>query len=287
MIGLLGLLKVGAILILDFFLLQSLLGLEIALIITALIAAYTCFGGYLALLKERAVSARKLPACDKERLADAVQRLAADARQHSGAKLSRLRLYLVPGDADLNATAYGANCVSVTEGTFRTADPTMLVAVLAHESSHILHRDAETNRAVFASVTLMMAALSVCSAAVAVIVFLVFLLLNCFRSFLGVLAFRGTTKVTGGFFRLLQHIVVFAYRGTMAVVSRGAEYRADRYACRLGYGLQLGHFLEIAGASESAPRTLTDAIYRSHPPTPRRLSKIEKQLLAESTGGAV
>lgn len=279
MLALLGLLKVGAILILDFFLLRSLFGLETALIITAVIAAYTCFGGYLALLKDGAVSAKKLPVCDRERLADAVQRLAADARQNSGAKLSRLRLYLVPGDADMNATAYGANCVSVTEGTFCTADPATLLAVLAHEGSHILHRDAETNRAVFASVTLLMAALSVCSAAVAVIVFLIFLLLNCFRSFLGVLAFKGMTKVSGGFFRLLQRGIVFVYRSTMALVSRGAEYRADRYACRLGYGLQLGHFLEIAGADESAPRTLTDAIYRNHPPTPRRLARIEQQLL--------
>ena len=209
--------------------------------------------------------------------------LVADVKSVSGANIFGLKLYLVPGDDDMNATAYGFNCVSVTRGTFDNADPITLNAVLGHEISHILHCDAEFNRAVFCSVTLVVAALSVMSFTAMALIFLVFLVLSCFRSWLGVMAFQGTTKAVGGIFNLLQRGVVVIYRSLLSLASRHAEYRSDKYSCMLGYGVQLSHFLALAEPNSQRQLTLTEAMYRSHPPTPKRIARLERLMLAQSS----
>ena len=278
-----GILKVALVLAIDFVAIYSLFDDPyIASGAVGVIALYVLFGGYLALLKEGAVSSKKLPTYQRNRLETAKMQLVADVKSVSGTNISGLKLYLVPGD-DMNATAYGFNCVSVTRGTFDNADPITLNAVLGHEISHILHWDAEFNRAVFCSVTLLVAALSVVSFAAVVCIFLIFLVLSCFRSWLGVMAFQGTAKVVGGIFSLLQRGVVVIYRSLLSLASRHAEYRSDKYSFMLGYGVQLSHFLALAEPSNQRQLTLTEAMYRSHLPTSKRIARLEKLILTQST----
>ena len=279
-----GIIKVAIVLAIDFVAIYSLFeDPYIASIAVGVIALYVLFGGYLALLKEGVVSSKKLPAYQRNRLETAKMQLVADVKSVSGANISGLKLYLAPGDDDMNATAYGFNCVSVTRGTFDNADPITLNAVLAHEVSHILNFDAEFNRAVFCSVTLLVGALSVMSFAMMAIIFLIFLVLSCFRSWLSVMAFQGTTKAVGGLFSLLQRGVVVIYRSLLSLVSRHAEYRSDKYSCMLGYGVQLSHFLALIEPNNQRQLTLTEAMYRSHPPTSKRIARLEKLILTQST----
>lgn len=274
-----GILKVALVLVIDFVAIYSLFDDPyIASGAVGVIALYVLFGGYLALLKEGAVSSKKLPAYQRNRLETAKMQLVVDVKSVSGANLSGLKLYLVPGADDMNATAYGFNSVSVTRGAFDNTDPITLQAVLAHEISHLLHWDAEFNRAVFCSVTLVVAALSVMSFTVMAIIFLVFLVLSCFRSWLGVMAFQGTTKAVSGIFGLLQRGVVVIYRSLLSLVSRHAEYRSDKYSCMLGYGVQLSHFLALVEPNSQRQLTLTEAMYRSHPPTVKRIARLEAYL---------
>ena len=282
-----GILKVALVLAIDFVAIYSLFDDPyIASGAVGVITLFVLFGGYLALLKEGAVSSKKLPTYQRNRLETAKMQLVADVKSVSGTNISGLKLYLVPGD-DMNATAYGFNCVSVTRGTLDNADPITLNAVLGHEISHILHWDAEFNRAVFCSVTLLVAALSVVSFAAMVCIFFVFLVLSCFRSWLGVMAFQGATKVVGGLFSLLQRGVVVVYRSLLSLASRHAEYRSDKYSCMLGYGVQLSHFLALAEPNSQRQLTLTEAMYRSHPPTPKRIARLERLMLTQSSSEIV
>ena len=277
-----GILKVALVLAIDFVAIYSLFDdLYIAFGAVGVIALYVLFGGYLALLKEGAVSSKKLPTYQRNRLETAKMQLVADVKSVSGANISGLKLYLVPGDDDMNATAYGFNCVSVTRGTFDNADPITLNAVLGHEISHTLHWDAEFNRAVFCSVTLLVAALSVVSFAAMACIFLIFLVLSCFRSWLGVMAFQGTTKVVGGIFSRLQRGVVGVVSSILWLGIRHAEYRRDKNTCTLGYGVQLSHFLAMAEPNSQRQLTLTEAMYRSHPPTPKRIARLEAMVSSE------
>ena len=272
-----GIIKVLTGLAVDFSILYLLFSnLSAACIVTGLIAAYVWLGGYLALLKNGAVGLRKLPVHQADQLNTARIQLISDIRTVSRIDLSNMKLFLVPGD-EMNATAYGAGCVSVTRGMLDNADPIMLTAVLGHEASHLMHLDPEFSRLVFASVTLITASLSILSAAAAAVIFLIFLIFNFFRSWLGILCFKGTTSFTKGLFGFVQRCIVTIYRVVLGLASRHAEYRCDRFSAQLGYGVQLVHFLLMADAAETKAMTLADTIYRRQPPTPKRIARLEQQ----------
>ena len=209
MIRMSGILKIAIILTIDFMSVYALFhDAAIACVVTGVIALYVWLGGYLTLFKEGAVRADKLPNYERSRLESAKCQLVEDVKRTSSADISGLQIYLIPGDNDMQATAYGSNCVSVSKGTFDNTDPSELNGVIAHELSHILHLDAEVNRAVFATILLVCGSISVVSFVFIAVIFLVFLVCSFFRSWLGVMAFKGTTKVAGGMFSLLQKGIV-------------------------------------------------------------------------------
>lgn len=277
-----GLIKVCAVLAADAAVLHALFhDWAIVAFIVGAIALYVWLGGYLALFKEGAVRYHKLPFYESNRLKAAKEQLVEDVKRVSSVDISGLKVYLIPGDDDMQATAYGANCVSVAKGTLDNADVVTLNAVLGHEISHILRCDPEFNRAVFASVTLLIGAISVVSAVFVVLILVAFLVFTRLRSWFSVMAFRGTTKMTGGLFRLIQCGIVVVYRTMMGVVSRHAEFQSDAYSYELGYGVQLAHFLEIAAPDIHQEMTITEALYRSHPPTQQRIAHLERKLYGE------
>lgn len=278
-----GILKVSAVLAVDFLAVYELShDPAIAAGVTAVIALYVLFGGYLALLREGAVLSDKLPAHERSRLENAKSQLVEDVKRYSSADISGLKLYLVTGDDEMQATAYGANCVSVSKGAFDNTDPITLNSLLAHEISHTLHSDPEFSRAVFATILLVCGAISVVSFAFIAVVFLVFIIFSFFRSFLGVMVFRGTSKAVGGIFSLFQKSIVFLYRAVSSCLSRAAEYRSDLYSAHLGYGLQLAHFLSYAASESNRRLSLTEALYRSHPATPKRIAYLEAYASSET-----
>ena len=250
----------------------------IALALLSLLALYTWLGGYLSLLKDGAISIDKLPAYETTRLTTAKGLLVKDVQEATNIDISSLKLYLAPDDS-LNATAYGCGCISINRGLLNNTDPVTLVAVLAHEISHIYTLDAEFNRMLFASITALVLALSVASALSMGFLFILFLILCCcfktLRSWLGLFLFQGSTKMVGGIFSLLQRLIVFIYQSINGLISRASEYRADKFSSSLGYGVQLAHFLSIAGP-EPRQLTLTDVLYRSHPPTELRIYRLEQ-----------
>lgn len=282
MIRLPGLIKVSFVLAVDFIALYALFDdPTIAAIVIGIIALYVWLGGYLALFKEGAVYVDKLPTYERSRLHSAKAQLVEDVRRKSSVDLSGIKIYLISGDNDMQATAYGANCISVSKGVFENADPLTLNAVLGHEISHTLNLDPEFSRVVFSTIFLICGAISVISFAFMAVIFLIFLVCSLFKSWLGVMAFRGTTKAIGGIFNLLQKGIVVIYQAVASCVSRSAEYRSDLYSAQLGYGLQLAHFLSYAAPESNRPLTLTEALYRTHPATPKRIARLEAYMSDE------
>lgn len=247
----------------------------IASVVTGAIMLYVWLGGYLALFKEGAVRAEKLSNFERSRFEMSKCQLKEDVKNVSSADISGLKLYLIAGDNDMQATAYGANCVSVSKGTFDNTDPLTLNAILGHEISHTLNLDPEFSRCIFATVLLACGAISVISFAFMVVIFLVFLVCSFFSSWLGVMAFRGTTKAVRGIFSLIQKSIVVIYRSITSCLSRTAEFRSDRYSAQLGYGIQLAHFLSYAAPESHRQLTLTEALYRTHPSTAKRVARLE------------
>lgn len=276
-------LKVAVVLLAEFLTVYVLFNnLLISIIITGIVTLFVWLGGYLSLFKEGAVRADKLPNYERTRLENAKNQLVREVKDTSFADISNIKIYLIPGDSELQATAYGANCVSISRATFDNTDPLTLNAVLGHEISHTLNLDAEFSRAVFSAILLLCCALSVMSFAFMVVIFLMFLVCGFFRSWFGVVAFRGTTKAVGGIFQLLQKGIVVIYRAVAGGLSRAAEYRSDLYSAQLGYGLQLAHFLSYADVKSNRHLTLTEALYRTHPATPKRVARLEAYVSDET-----
>ena len=89
-----GILKVTLVLVFDFITVYSLLNeLSIALIVVGAIGLYILFGGYLSLLKEGAISSKKLPTYQRNRFKSASVQLGADIKSTSNVDISRIKLY--------------------------------------------------------------------------------------------------------------------------------------------------------------------------------------------------
>ena len=286
MIRLVGILKVSAVLLADFLAISAMFNNDvvIASIMTGAVGLYAWLGGYYLLFKEGAIRWDKLPAYESARLTDAKLQLTEDVKRASSVDISNLKLYLIPDDYGTQATAYGANCVSVSSGTFKNTDPMTLNAVLGHEISHILNCDAEFNRAVLATILLLTLSLSVVSFVFVAIVFFIFIACNFFKSWQGMLAFTGTKKAVKGLFKFLQTSIVMIYMAVSECLNRFVEYRCDRYSASLdaSYGLQLANFLSY-GASENSEAyrqlSFTEALYRSHPPAAKRIARLQAYMI--------
>ena len=276
MIRLSGVCKVAAVFMFDFLAIYTLFhSTQAATVVTGVIALYVWLGGYFTLFKEGAVRSDKLPQYERSRLEKAKAQLIKDVKRTSSADISNLRVYLIPGDSELQATAYGSNCISVSKGTFDNTDPITLNAVLGHEISHILGMDGEFSRAVFATILLACGAISVISFVFVVVIFLIFLICCLFSSWFGVMAYKGTTKAVKSIFQLFQKGLVVIYRVAAGCVSSAAEFRCDRYSAQLGYGVQLAHFLSYAAPDYPRQMTITEALYRSHPSSAKRVARLE------------
>lgn len=278
----LGWLKIILVLVVDFFLLNGLLGPELALAITAGLLLYAGWlGEWLGLLQDGAIRLEKLGSMERSRLLEARASLAEDVQRTCKADLSRVRLYVIPSD-EINAFSYGSK-IGVTRAALQACDDGTLLAVLGHEASHHLHGDAPFHRLLFANATLLLAGLSIGSFVAISFLWIVFLVL-CVAGVCGGLCsaflFRGTNSLIKGFFTGLQHVLVFIYQSFMGLVSRRCEYQADRFSCKLGYGPQLSYFLSrfVQGQDESRKRSLSELLYSSHPATEKRLARIEQAM---------
>ncbi len=191
----LGALKVSAVLILDLSLFLSLFhSPAVAAAGVIGIGIYTFLGGYFALVQEGGVRLDKLPAptaCgSKPRWGGCQTTGRPTATAHGCGSTSS------PATAICNPppTARAASAYPQARLTPRTRS--RLSAVLGHEAGHIQNLDSEFKRAVFCTVMLAVAGLSVLSAAAVLALFLLFLILSCFRSWLGLFAFHGARKAS-------------------------------------------------------------------------------------------
>lgn len=139
MMRLIGFLKSAAVLFVDYALIRSLTGWEVALTVCGVMALYGWLGEYLALAKDGAVRLEKLKDPERTRLADAREDIIEDVKRVSGIDISALRLSLIPTD-ELNAYAYGVRNVAVTRALLASCDDATLCAVLGTRSPMCFRR---------------------------------------------------------------------------------------------------------------------------------------------------
>lgn len=274
-----GMTKIAIVLLADVILLQYVLGLKLAVIVTFCILLYGWLGEYIILLKDGAIGVEKLNEYEKQKIENAHICLTNDVKRVSGMDISRLKIHLIPSD-NINAYAYGYNNIAITRAALNNCDDLTLCSVLGHEVSHILNLDAIFSRVIFANVTCIMVGITISSlitVSAMWIIFLVLCLIGVCGGFFSMFLFHGMKKFIQGFFSLLQRILVFVYQTIMGFISRSCEFRSDKYSCELGYGSQLSYFLSRFIEDRSiGQRTIEDILYDSHPATYKRIQRIEQ-----------
>ena len=129
---------------------------------------------WIALYADRGIAAERLSPEEQACLAEARRQLGED----TGLNLERLRLYVIPAGDRMLARAYGMGRIAVTRGALR-CDQGILRALLCHELYIGLSGDRLFKRVVFAVAGVAMVALTVCSLAATVSLWLVFFSWRC------------------------------------------------------------------------------------------------------------
>ncbi len=276
--GIRGSIKITALLGMDFVLIYYMYDLEISIIITSLILLYAWLGEYAALIKYQAVKIDHINECCRLKIKRSINMLEKNIRETNGTGIGKIRVHVIPSD-EINAYSFGLHNIAVTQGVLKINDQFTLNAILAHEISHSLCMDAVFKRIIFANITAIMLGITLFSFAVTFFVwgiFLVMCMLGVCGGIVSLFFASGLSKTAKGLFRLLQYAVLFIYQTVLGIVSREFEYRADMYACILGYEPQLKHFLTMyAAPQERRQKTLTELLYASHPPAYKRIMKME------------
>lgn len=277
--GIRGSIKIAALLGIDFMLIYYLSDMTVSIAITSLMLLYAWLGEYTALIKYQAVRMDHINERCRLKIARSISMLEKNILETGGTGIENLKIYVIPSD-EINAYSFGLHNIAVTQGALKVSDELTLNAILAHEISHSQCMDAVFKRIIFANITIIMLAITFFSFAVTSFVwglFLVMCILGLSGGIASLFFVSGLSKVVKGMFRILQYVVLFIYQTVLGIVSREFEYRADTYACILGYEPQLRHFLAAyAAPRERGQKTLAEVLYASHPPTYKRIMKMEQ-----------
>ncbi len=209
-----------------------------------------------------------------------LSRIVARLTQRAG--LPMPKVYIIPSDA-LNAFATGRNpehaAVAVTEGIMRILDEDELEGVMAHELSHVRHRD-----------TLISAVAATAAAAI-------MMLANIARwgALFGGLGGRDDNRSGGGGLGLLATAIFAPIAALLiqAAISRSREFEADKSGAELA-GTPAGlanalRKLDVAAKRLPLPANPATAhlfivqpftgqgmvnLFSTHPPTEQRIARL-------------
>ena len=272
-----GLIKIVILLLIDYIAIYNTLGPRWANIIVIIIGLYTWLGEYINLFKDCAISLEHLDKYDKDRLIQIHNLLTKNVKNTLGQNISYMKLHIIPSN-DINAFCYGFNNIAITRLAFDVCDDMTLCSILAHEISHALNLDAVFKRVVFTNVILLIILFTISSIISTSFLWIIFTFL-CLCGLCGgifsILVFKGMKQFIKWIFTTVQYVILFIYNLVMGVVSRSSEYRADKLSWSLGYGDELSYFLErFLIEQRSYDKTLQDIIYASHPPTNKRIMRL-------------
>lgn len=197
-----------------------------------------------------------------------------DVCQRAGVNPQKYRLY-VGQSGEVNAFAMGHDRVVVYAGLLAEMEPAELKGVLAHELSHLVHRDTTYGMTSFAIGSAYNLVLRVFSFIIMLIVFVHNIIR--FIPFINILSFFFTLIILALNFivRIMNSAVNTAFVLLSPFGSRIAEYRADRYAHELGLGMELASALAKLSRYGDT-HGFINQLFSDHPPLYKRVAKLQQ-----------
>ncbi|MCC5468674.1 M48 family metalloprotease, partial [Pelosinus baikalensis] len=199
---------------------------------------------------------------ERERL----NHLFSEVCERAGKKTAAFRLY-VTDDQYLNACSLGVNSIAITRELLMSGSDKTIKAVLAHEIGHIHYSDS-AHLKVFVTVNVIgqfaLWSMKIFATIAGFLGRLPIPFLNLF-----VLILSGISWVT---VFVLDLLLVLPLSFAALFGSRRQEYRADQYACSIGYGEDLYNFIHKLLTSDYTPPKGLSILWRTHPNHRSRLN---------------
>ena len=218
------------------------------------------------------------------RLMPIFQEVYARAKQMNPNLPDDVQLFINDDDAP-NAFATGRRTVCVTKGLLSRTDE-QIRGTLGHEFGHLSHRD--TDRILVISIG--NAFITIFCAMIRIGAYIFEIFAHIFGIFLGgdegfffVIMSSASRFITVHGVGLFMALWMWIGTALCMKTSRGNEYQADEFSCRLGYGQGLMETLLSFGKG-ARPEGLFAALASSHPATEERVARIQT-LMAQYGGG--
>lgn len=199
---------------------------------------------------------------------DRLSRLFAKVCEKAGKDPSSFKLYVTDKPC-LNAYALGSNNIAITRKLLMTGSDNDIMAVYAHEIGHIHYSDSAYLK-VFVTVNIIgQAALWSMKLFASISGFISRIPIPFLNLFVLFLSWCSWFTVF-----VLDIILVLPLSFAALMGSRHQEYRADQYACSLGFGDDLYNYLHKLLASGSTESGIS-ILWSKHPSHRSRLNNIE------------
>lgn len=178
-----------------------------------------------------------------------------------------------------NAMAVGFNTIGFTEGMLHTASDEELKGVIAHELGHLLHHDYIYDTLIHSMQSLGYR----CLYGIFYIPALIFGFVGGLIT--GLLGIGSLMQIIAdlwwGLYKLSVRIIYGISKLASVNINKYGEYRCDAYSLHYGCGSGLLSYLRRTKVQEIAcgkRPTFTQYILSTHPPTEKRIARLEKQL---------
>lgn len=222
--------------------------------------------------------ARKMSQREQERVKHILARVQEQASAKEGWKIKDIRLYTMDSPL-LNAFAMGRDILGLTSGALEHLSDDELAGLIAHELGHFHYKDSERQAVNFGLLCFAEAMLWVNG--------IVLALRHTLtpnkdgKSPAGVLAlFILPLLVLSIMFKFVGSIGIWVYNFTYPLFNHKQEFRADMFACKIGFGAGLASVLSKIMSYEEPAKGLTARLTQTHPDTGDRIAKIDDYLHA-------
>lgn len=210
---------------------------------------------------------------ERNRLDSALQEIYYRA-ESCGYKLRKCQFY-VSGEHTMNAY----NCLNkivINRPVLQSAE---LEGIITHELGHLNNWDSYFSMLlslnIMAISVLIMVSFALYFLVVAIIVIVLAFLS---KNFLGFLICKKILEWTRLFNRVACNIIITVIRIFQMTLLRQNEYKADRFAVRLGYGQDLKSFLgNYTGIETRNTKTFLEMLLSTHPSDYKRIAAIQKE----------
>lgn len=199
-----------------------------------------------------------------------------------------IELYIQEDD-EPNACAMGRRTVCVTQGLLSYTDD-QIRAVLGHEFGHLAHKDTDlllvmnvANSFIHWFFVFVWIVLGIIKVLEVIFTFIFHIITGTKPRLLGIIFNALFTLIMFGTVKLVEKLWNVIGNAFLMMSSRGAEFRADAYAYKLGFGNELIEFFNTLPDAHIGKRTKGKLFFsklttlgQSHPATWRRIDAINR-----------